>query len=95
MSFNPDPSKQVREVIFNRKSKRPIHPPLVSNNKNVCQSFSQKHLGVIFDFKLKFEDNLNDVLAKVNKAIGLLRKLRNLSPRITLITRYKVSFGHI
>ena len=52
MSFNPDPSKQAQErKIFSRKSKRPTHPPLVFNNNNVSQSFSQKHLDVSLDFK--------------------------------------------
>ena len=30
MSFNPDPSKQVQEVIFSRKIKKPSHPVLIS-----------------------------------------------------------------
>ena len=76
MSFNPDPSKQVQEVIFSRKSKRSTDPLLVFNN-NISQTFSQKHLGVILDFKLTFEDQFN-VLAEVNKVVGLLLKLRNL-----------------
>ena len=37
----------------------------------VCQTFSQKLLGVVLDFKLTFKDHLNNVLAKVNKAVGL------------------------
>ena len=86
MSFNTDPSKQAQQVIFSRKSKKLTQPPLVFNNNNVSQSFLRKYLGVILDFKLTFEDHLNNVLAKVNKAVGLLRKLRNLLPRTTLIT---------
>ena len=89
MIFNPDPSKQAQEVIFSRKSKRSTHPPLVFNNNNASQTYSQKHLGVILDFKLTFEEHLNNVLANVNKAVGFLRKLRNLLPRATLITVYK------
>ena len=84
-------SKQAQEVIFSRKSKRSTHSPLVFNN--VFQIFSQKHLGVILDFKLTFEEHLNNVLAKVNKAVDLLRKLCNILPRTTLIT--KLSFGYI
>ena len=86
MSFNPDPSKQYQEIIFSRKSKRSTHPPLVFNNNNFSQTYSQKHLSVILDFKLKFEEHLNNVLAKLNKAVGLLRKLRSLLARTTLIT---------
>ena len=89
MSFNLDLSKQAQEVIFSRKSKRPTHPPFVFNNNNVSQTFSQKRLGFILNFKLTFEEHLNNVLAKVNKAVGLLCKLRNLLPRTTLITIYK------
>ena len=89
MKFNFDPSKQAQEVIFSRKSKRSTHPPLSFNNNNASQTFSQKHLGVTLDFKLTFEEHLNNVLAKVYKAVGFLRKLRNLLPRATLITIYK------
>ena len=89
MSFNPDLSKQAQEVIFSCKSKRSTHPPFVSSNNDVSQTFSQKHLGVILDFKLTFEEHLNHVLAKVNKAVGLLCKLQNFLPRTALITIYK------
>ena len=86
ISFSPDPSKQV---IFSRKSKRSSYPPLVFNNNNISQTFSEKHLGVKLDFKLTFEEHLNNVLAKVNKGVGLLLKLRNILPRTTLIAIYK------
>ena len=89
MSFSLDPSKEAQEVIFSRKSKRSTDPSLVFNNNNVYKTFSQKHLGVTLDFKLTFEEHLNNVLAKVNKAVGLLRKFRNILPRTTLITIYK------
>ena len=61
LSFNPDPSKQTQQVIFSRKLKRPINPPLVFNNNNVSQTFTKKPLGVILDFKLTLEDHLNDI----------------------------------
>ena len=89
MSFNPDPSKQVQELIFNRKTKRLNQPPLVFNNNNVSQDFSQKQLSVVLDFKLTFEEHLKNVLVKVNKAVSFLHKLRNLLPRTSLITIYK------
>ena len=89
MSLNPDPSKQAQEVIFSRKMKKLPHPILVFNNNNVLQTSSQKHVGVTLDVKLTFEEHLNNVLNKVNKTIGLLRKLQNLLSRSTLITIYK------
>ena len=89
MSFNPDPRKQDQEVIFSRKIKKLPRPSLVFNNNNVLQTSSQKHLGVKLDVKLTFDEHLNNVLNKVDKTIGLLRKLQNLFSRSTLITIYK------
>ena len=94
MRFNPDPSKQAQEVIFSRKLKKVTHPPLVFNNANVSQCKSQKHLGIILDSKLTFEDHYKTVLSKTNGTIGLLRKLQNLLPRETLITVYKAHFDY-
>ena len=89
MSFNPDPKKQAQELIFSRKSKATSHPPVVFNNDNVVQAASHKHLGIILDTRLSFEKHLETALCKINKAIGLIRKLQNLLPRSALITLYK------
>ena len=59
------------------------------NDTNVTQSIYQKHLGLILDFKLAFENHVNMVTTKINKTIGLLRKLQNLLPRTALIKIYK------
>ena len=89
MNFNSDPTKQAHEVIFSRKTKEIYHPPLVSNNTNVSLSSSQKHLGVILDSKLIFDEHLKMISLKISKTLGLLRKLHNLLPRSALITIYK------
>ena len=71
MSFNPDLNKQTQEVIFIRKIKSNIHPLLVFNNNVVSQVNSHKHLGIIIDFKLTFEEYLLRVFKKANETIGL------------------------
>ena len=53
------------------------------------QTTSQKHLGIILDTRLSFEKHLEIVLCKINKTIGLIRKLQNLLLRTALITLYK------
>ena len=89
MSFNPDPSKQAQEVIFSRKIQKTCHPSIYFNNKSVKQVPSQKHLGLILDKKLNFQEHLVNILNKVNETIGLLRKLQSILPREPLITIYK------
>ena len=89
MSFNPDPSKQAQEIIFSTKTKKICHPSLRFNNSIVSQSPYQKHLGIFFDARLNFEEHLKAVTTKVNRTIGLLRKLQKTLPRPALMTMYK------
>ena len=66
MRFNRDPNKQAQEVIFSKKRKKEYHPPLAFNNNNVSETNSKKHLGVVLDNRLSFEDHLKMILNKVN-----------------------------
>ena len=89
MSFNPDPNKQAQEVIFSRKLNKPDHLSLNFNNTVVIQSTTHKHLGMILDTKLDFQEHLKDKLSKISKTIGLLRKLQKILTRPPLLTIYK------
>ena len=75
---------KVHKVIFSYKTKEIYHPPLVFNNTNISQSSSQKHLDVILDSKLIFDEHLKNS----SKTLGLLQNLHNL-----LITTYKAFVG--
>ena len=89
MNFNPDPNKQVQEVIFSHKIRKTSHPPLTFNNKSVKPVQFQKHLGVYLDSRLDFREHLQNMFNKIKKTISLLRKLQNNLPRAPLITIYK------
>ena len=89
MSFNPDPSKQAQEVIFSRKHQKISHPSIYFNNNPIESVSSQKHLGIILDTKLNFHRHIKNILTKVNKTIGLLRKLQKILPRESLLTIFK------
>ena len=88
MSFNPDPSKQVQEVIFSRKVKKVHHPPLLFNNSTIQQISSHKHLGIHLDEELTFKHHINEKINKANKGIGIICKLNNILPRSALLTIY-------
>ena len=62
---------------------------MVFNNAIVSQSNSQKHSGVTLDLKSTFEERILNALKKINRTIGLLRKLQSVLPRITLVIIYK------
>ena len=54
------------------------------------QVSSQKHRGMILDIKRNFQELIKNILRKVNKTIGLLRKLQNIMPQASLFTTFKL-----
>ena len=62
------------------------HPYLKFNSKIASQSTTQKHLGVIFDFKLNFKEHFKDQLSKMNKSTELFRRSQKILPRLPLLT---------
>ena len=89
MNFNPDPTKQAQEIIFSRKTSKINHPALMFNNNIVNLTTIHKHLGVIFDSKLSFDEQLKSVLKQISKTVDLLRKFHGILARTSLITIYK------
>ena len=76
MSFNPDISNQAHEVLFSRKNIKSSHPDIYFDNNEVKTNNTQKHLGLILDEKLKFNQHLKEVIDKSTKGIDVLRKLQ-------------------
>ena len=64
ISFNPDPTKQAQEVIFSGKTSQRSHPGLMFNNNIVYVTTIHKHLGMIFDLRLSFDEHLKSALKK-------------------------------
>ena len=62
------------------------------NNSIVNVTSIHKHLGMILDSKLSFDEHLKSVLKRISKTVGLFRKFQGILPRTSLITIYK-SFG--
>ena len=89
MSFNPDPTKQAKEVIFSKIIILGIHPSISFSNSLIEQATTQEHLGLTLDHKLTFQYHVNENIKKAMKGIGLLRKLQSILPRTSLLTIYK------
>ena len=89
MSFNPDPSKQAKEITFYKKRSETQLPVIIFNNSIISPSDSHKHIGMILDRKLNFKCHLNEKISKANKGIGTIKRLYNFLPRATLVNIYK------
>ena len=88
MSFDSDPSKQAQEVFFSNKVTKTDHPNIIFNCNTVQKSANQKHLGLILDEKLTFNDHITSKLTTVNKLISNLRTLYHYMPRDSVATIY-------
>ena len=89
MEFNPDPTKQVTEVLFSCKKSGPNHPQLIFNGIAVAKSNDQKHFGLILDTRLSFDKQLNEKIIKAKKNVGILEHLSKFFPLKTLDQMYK------
>ena len=78
----------IQEIVFSRKISQRNHPGLMFNNSIVNVTSVHKHLGMIFDSKLSFNEHLKSVLKKISKTVGLLWKLQGILPRTSSITIY-------
>ena len=88
MLFNPDAKKQATEVYFTNKKAVGNIPQLTSNGSAVKSVNSHKHLGLILDGKLTFENHLNDKIVKANKGVGVIKALFHTLPGKGLLNIY-------
>ena len=64
MSLNPEPSKQAQEVIFTHKLQKKDYPPSHFNDSSVKETCIQKHLGMLLDYSLDFQEHWKSPLKK-------------------------------
>ena len=91
MSFKPDPSKQAQEVLYSNKATKIDHPSVILTGNIVQNSANQKHLGLILDKEVTFNDHIASKLTTVNKVTVTLRKIYLYILRNSLVTIYKSS----
>ena len=80
MSFNPDINKQVQEGILSPRLQKSNHPSITFNGTSVIQYEIRKKMC-----------SIRNVLNKVSKTIGLLRKILQRPPLITIYKIFKRS----
>ena len=89
MSFNAELLKQAQEVLFSNKVTKANHPNIIFNGNRVQKSANQKHLGLILDEKVTFNDDATSKLTTVNKLTSNLKKLYHYMQHDSLVTIYK------
>ena len=89
MQFNPDRNKQVQELYFSKKAGNQKSLDVTFNKSNVASSPSVKHLGMLLDSRLNFNEHVQSKMNKCYKIIGLIKKFSIHLPREALLRIYK------
>ena len=87
--LDADPDKQAVEILFSKKHEKDNYPPLNFNGDKVQTAISQKHLGLVIDSKLDFNEHICNKINQCNKIIGIMKKSSLFLSRKTLLTIYK------
>ena len=89
MQFNSDRNKQARELYFSKKAGNQKLLDLTFNNSNVALSPPVRHLGMLLDSRLNFNENVLSKGNKYNTIIGFIKNLSIHLPREALLRIYK------
>ena len=69
MLFNPGLSKPAQDGLFSMKNQVLVHPIISLNSVQVERVSYQKHLGVILDEKMNFNQHIDNAISIRNNAI--------------------------
>ena len=72
--------------MFSQKRDNVSYLSLVFNDNKVQLANSQKHLGLILDSKLDFNEHIDNKINKCNKVIGIMKRLSLILSRKSLLT---------
>ena len=75
---------KTKSVLFTTKTNTQPHPTLYFSNQVVTEVDSHIHLGLRIQSNGKWEDHINDIIAKINYKLVVLRKFKHSQDRKTL-----------
>ena len=87
VDFNP--IKQ-ETFIISKKRIKPPHPLLYMGNTVISEVTSYKHLGIIFNNDMSWNNYINTIVDKAYKRLGILRKHKSNLDRSSLDKMYKL-----
>jgi hypothetical protein len=81
VAFSPP---KTEEVIISRKRDKIDHPQLFLDGEPIKKVQKHKHLGLVVDSKLSWEDHIVEVCDKANRRLGIMRSLKYKLDRLSL-----------
>ena len=85
LTLNKDKTEYMIIGSAQRISKITNEPKITIGGNEIKRVKVTKTLGVIVDEILKWNDHINNVITKVSRGIGMLRRIKECVPKSTLI----------
>ena len=86
LTLNMDKTEYMIAGSRQRITKIENDPDITLGNDNIKRVKETKTLGIIIDDQLKWNTHIDNVVAKVSRAIGLIRRMKMFVPQATLIS---------
>jgi hypothetical protein len=88
LTLNKDKTEYIIAGSRQRISKNEGDPEVKLGNCNIKRVKETKTFGVIIDDQLKWNAHIDNVVTKVSKAIGMIRRMKHFVPQSRLISVY-------
>ena len=76
-------------IIVSKRKTRAMHPDLLLNNTKLTKVNNHKHLGLMISNNMSWSSHINEILAKAEKRLSMMRRSKYFLPRSCLDKLYK------
>ena len=76
-------------IIVSKRKTRAMHPDLFLNDTKLTEVNNHKHLGLTISNNMSWSSHINEILAKAEKRLSLMRRSKHILPRSCLDKLYK------
>ena len=86
ISFN---ALKTEYIIVSKRKTRGRHPDIFLNDTKITEANHHKHLGLIISNTMSWSYHINEILAKAEKRLSIMRRSKHILPRSCLDKLYK------
>ena len=76
-------------IIVSKRKTRAMHPDLLLNDTKLTEVNNHKHLGLTISNNMSWSSHINEILAKAEKRLSMMRRSKHILPRSCLDKLYK------
>ena len=76
-------------IIVSKRKTRAMHPDLLLNDTKLTEVNNHKHLGLTISNNMSWSSHINEILAKAEKSLSMMRRSKHIYQEVALISYTK------